>query len=164
MKSWKVILATLVIFGAGFFAGALVVKNSPAKVVVTPPPPQPMPGGFSQLQDRMKRELKLSPEQTTKLESIFKDSNERIKILWNLVGPEMKIERTNVLEKVRTVLTDDQKKKFEELLKPQSHRGFPMQPGGGWHPPRDRRSSTNARPSGPFKEPSTNSPALRPTP
>lgn len=166
MKSWKVILATLVIFGAGFFAGALVVKNSPAKIATPTPPLQPMPGGFGQLHDRMKRELNLSTNQTAKLEIIFTDSRERIKILWDLVGPEMKTERSNVLDKVRGVLTEDQKKKFEELAKPHPRKGGPMQPGpgDGRRPTRDHRPGTNSRPVGPFRGPPTNSPAQSPTP
>ena len=99
-----------------------------------------------------------------KLEIIFTDSRERIKILWDLVGPEMKTERSNVLDKIRAELTEDQKKKFEELLKPQPRKGNQPGPGDGRRPPRDHRPGTNSRPAGPFRGPPTNAPAQSPPP
>lgn len=119
MKIWKVILATIVIFAAGALAGGLLVKTlSPA-----PPPKAPVPPIISQqrFQEKLKRELQLNADQTNHVDKVFYESNARIKILWDLVGPEMQKERQEVYENIRGILTAEQREKFEQLLK-QSHR------------------------------------------
>lgn len=159
MNSWKVILATLVIFGGGVITGALVVKKTTPPPVIPPAPAQPAPGVEAQrrLQDRMKREMQLTPEQTEKLEKIFTESRERIKIIWNLLGPELQTEHRKVLEEIRAELNDQQRTKLEELLK-QTRRGSSGSSGGGRHKPGEHRpggppSGTNARPSAPSEPP-----------
>ena len=120
MKIWKVILATIVIFAAGALAGGLLVKT------LTPPPPPPKPPvppiiSQQRFQDKLKRELQLNADQTNRMDKIFHESNARIKILWDLVGPEMQKERQEVYENIRAILNAEQREKFEQLLK-QSHR------------------------------------------
>ena len=120
MKIWKVILATIVIFAAGALAGGLLVKT------LTPPPPPPKPPvppiiSQQRFQDKLKRELQLNGDQTNRMDKIFHESNARIKILWDLVGPEMQKERQEVYENIRAILNAEQREKFEQLLK-QSHR------------------------------------------
>ena len=119
MKVWKVILATVVIFVAGAFAGGLFVRT-----FSTPPPPkQPVPPVISQqrFQEKLKRELQLTADQTNRVDKIFSESNARIKIIWDLLNPEMQKERQEVYENIRAVLTPEQRERFEQLLK-QSHR------------------------------------------
>lgn len=170
MNSWKVILATLVIFGAGVFTGVLVIKKPTPPPVIVPPPSVRPPSVDAQrrLQDRMKREMQLSPEQTEKLEKIFTESRERIKIIWNLLGPELQTEHRKVLEEIRAELNDQQKKKLEELLK-QTRRGNPNTPGGGRHPSGEHRPggppfNTNSRPANPGDETPPNPTSVRPSP
>jgi hypothetical protein len=120
VKIWKVILATIVIFAAGALAGGLLVK------ALTPPPPPPKPPispiiSQQRFQEKLKRELELSADQTNRIDKVFHESNARIKILWDLVGPEMQKERQEVYESIRGILTPEQREKFEQLLK-QSHR------------------------------------------
>jgi hypothetical protein len=120
VKIWKVILATVVIFAAGALAGGLLVKT------LTPPPLPPKPPispiiSQQRFQDKLKRELQLSADQTNRIDKIFHESNARIKILWDLVGPEMQKERQEVYENIRAILNAEQREKFEQLLK-QSHR------------------------------------------
>ena len=121
MKIWKVILATIVIFAAGAFAGGIFVKTlTPAP----PPPKPPAPPVLSQqrFQEKLKRELLLSADQTNRIDKIFGESNARIKILWDLVGPEMQKERQEVRESIRAILTPEQRDAFEKLLKEPPHR------------------------------------------
>ena len=120
MKIWKVILATIVIFAAGGLAGGLLVKS------LTPPPLPPKPPispiiSQQRFQDKLKRELQLSADQTNRVDKVFHESNARIKILWDLVGPEMQKERQEVYDSIRAILNAEQREKFEQLLK-QSHR------------------------------------------
>lgn len=170
MNSWKVILATLVIFGAGVITGALALKKNIPPPVAPPPPAQPAPGVDAQrrLQDRMKREMQLTPEQIEKLEKIFTESRERIKIIWNLLGPELQTEHRKVLDEIRAELSDQQKKKLEELLK-QPRRGYTGPPGGGRHQPGEHRpggppSGTNSRPGPTGGEKPPGSPDAPPAP
>jgi Spy/CpxP family protein refolding chaperone len=136
VKTWKVILATLVIFATGVVTGGLIVRNTQTQTAA-PPPASSAPYMPHILQERflgrMKAELNLTPEQTASLEKIFAESRERMKILWGLVDPETRREVAEVRDKIRAELRPDQREKFEALLKQRpSRRG----PGG----PDDRRS------------------------
>jgi hypothetical protein len=116
VKIWKVILATVVIFAAGVLAGGLVMKQ----ILPKPQPPKPpVPGILSQqrFQSRLKEKLHLTPEQTNRIDRIFAESNERVRILWGLIGPELQKELQAVRESIRAELTPEQKEKFEHLLK-----------------------------------------------
>lgn len=144
MNTWKVILATLAIFCAGFVTGTLVNGiHSTAK-----PAPLPYPGEMMQqrLLERMKRELALTPQQTSRIEAIFRESSERTKLWWEIIGPDLQAEFREVREKVRAELDSNQRGKYEQLLKERRHQA------GGPNTdrrPKDRRSagSTNASPS-----------------
>jgi hypothetical protein len=134
VKIWKVIFATIVIFAAGALTGGMFVKSR----IVTPPTPKPpVPPILSQqrFQEKLKKELQLAGDVTNRIDKIFSESNARIKIIWDLLGPEMQKERQEVAENIRALLTPAQREKFEQLLK-QTHR-----PDGQR---RGQRSGTNA--------------------
>jgi Spy/CpxP family protein refolding chaperone len=120
VKIWKVILATIVIFAAGVFAGGVITK---ALTPESPAQKPPVPGILSQerFQKRLKQELKLTADQTNRIDKIFADNKERIKILWDLIGPEVQKERQAVRENIRAILTPEQREKFEQLLKEPPH-------------------------------------------
>lgn len=126
MKVWKVILATIVIFAAGAFAGGVLVKTFSAPTRQVPP----VPDGLTQqrFQERLKRELQLTADQTNRIDKIFSESRERMKLLWGLIGPEVQKELQEVRNNIRAELTPEQREKFEQLLK-HSHR-----PGDGRRP------------------------------
>ena len=149
MSSWKVILATLIIFGAGVLTGALIVRHeievqAPKHIVHRPPPPPPpIP---RDLVERMQRELALTTEQRERIEKLVSESRERVKILWELVGPEMQDERRHLIADIRAQLRADQTEKFEQLMKQgPGPRGF----GGG----RGRDRGTNGPGSKPQRPP-----------
>ena len=124
MKIWKVILATIVIFAAGVLAGGLVVKSLAPK---PPVPVPPVPGILSQqrFQSRLKEKLQLTSEQTNRIDRIFAESNERVRILWGLIGPELQKELQEVRDSIRAELTPEQRGKFELLLKKPDGRHLP---------------------------------------
>jgi Spy/CpxP family protein refolding chaperone len=130
VKIWKFILATVVIFAAGAFAGGMWVKSFAPPAAPSPKPP--IPGILTQqrFQARLKTELKLTPEQTNRVDRIFADSNGRIKIIWDLLGPEVQKERQVVYENIRAELTPEQREKFEQLLKEQHRPDGPRRPRG----------------------------------
>lgn len=149
MKIWKVIIATLVIFAAGFVTGSLVKKRPapavPAPAPVRTEPPNPLLLQQRFLEHRMKRELDLTPEQAERIEKIFADSRERLKILMDLIGPELQGELGDVRDRIRAELRPDQQDRFEQLLKGrrgEGRRGPPMLEDGprerDWDRERDR--------------------------
>jgi Spy/CpxP family protein refolding chaperone len=120
VKTWKAILATLVIFAAGMFAGGLVTKRVfPQKPPPIPAPPVDMQQRFYQ---KLKKELDLTAEQTNRLDKIFVEGNARVKIIWDLMAPELQKERQEVFENIRAVLTPEQREKFEKLAKERPHK------------------------------------------
>jgi len=121
VKIWKVIFATIVIFAAGALAGGILVKSLK---LPGPPAKPPVPGFLSRqgFQDRLKKELQLTAEQTNRIDKIFAESNERMKILWGLIGPEVQKELQEVHESIRGELTPSQRETFERLLKQSGHR------------------------------------------
>src|SRR5262245_43304191 len=97
-----------------------------------PPPPPIVPWS---LLNRMQNELQLSQDQRDRIEKIIKEGQARMKILWDLIGPEVGDERRHVIEDIRAQSQPDQLEKFEQVLK---HKPPPPWVGRG---PRSR--STN---------------------
>ena len=143
MNAWKPILAALVIFAAGVVTGGLTVQ-------IRQPHPAPNPGGnapvrkvpampreaqLRELSRRMQAELDLAPEQLGRIESIVRDSQERMKAVRDEVGKKVGEEFREMLHKIRSELTPDQRKKFADIMKQ--------------HDERDKRDDRSARPSPP---------------
>jgi Spy/CpxP family protein refolding chaperone len=122
VNTWKVILATLVIFAAGFFTGGTLLHKFGAGVRVTPaeasgdPPFLPWEVKEEYVR-RMTRELELTGQQKETISQVVLESQQRIKILFELVGPEMREEMKQVRDSISAVLTPEQRVKFEELRK-----------------------------------------------
>ena len=158
MNFWKVILATIVIFGAGVITGGLLVNHvaHPAhpfslKPSISKPsayetlPPQVRPEILNtdfvqQLNDK----LNLNPKQSDQIRKIITQARQNTHDLWKLVAPQFQVVWHDTREQIRDVLTPDQRRKFELLMRQQRQLR--------------RQSSTNAPPVTP---PSlTNGPAV----
>ena len=155
MNYWKVILATVVIFGAGVLTGGVLVdfvahnhqKNSHRSAVAagarvpTNSPPQPGAPDFpmprlakemgKQFVQQLNDTLKLTPEQREKIEKIIAEGQERNREIWTNAAPKMRAVMQEVNQQIRSELTPEQLKPFEELLK---------------HPPRRPSPGTNTPP------------------
>jgi hypothetical protein len=118
VSTWKVILATLVIFTAGFLAGgALSSKlNFPGQEPKDSAPFQPWEVREEYV-SRLVRDLGLTEAQKTEISQTVNESQHRIKILFELVGPEMREEMEQVRESIRGMLTPEQQAAFDELRK-----------------------------------------------
>jgi hypothetical protein len=152
MNSWKIILATVVIFGAGVITGGLLVnhvKDQPPGGVEAQnpgandhppmeghgsgrPPEVPLP----RLAERLSKEfvhqlnnsLHLTPLQREAIAKIVADGQERNHVLWTNVAPQMRKVMQDVNQQIRAELTPEQVKQFEELMKqsrPPGHRPPP---------------------------------------
>ena len=157
MNSWKVILATIVIYGAGVMSGGLLVSHVdhshprnlrhaetawPAVNPVSQTNGQGQAGPRSprlpemlsrQFLQRLNEELRLAPEQHEAIQKIIADSQ-------NLMHKTMQDARLEIREQ----LTPQQRSKFDEMVK---------------RPPRRPPASTNAPPV----LPPANVPAAAPT-
>ena len=143
MNAWKPILAALVIFAAGVVTGGLTVQirqphpapnpggNAPVKKV----PAMPREAQLRELSRRMQAELDLAPEQRGRIETIVRDSQERMKAVRDEVGKKIGEEFREMRQKIRSELTPDQRKKFAEIMKKPDER--------------DKRDDRSARPSPP---------------
>jgi hypothetical protein len=153
VNSWKVIVATIVIFGAGVFSGGLLVNlvdhSRPGNHRPPGPPREPeelvarpeiLKTNFVQ---RLDDALHLTPDQRKEIEKIVADGQERNRNLWKIISPQMRDVIQDTRQHIREVLAEDQKKQFEELTKR----------------PRRQQNSTNA----PANLSATNSPPVAPT-
>jgi hypothetical protein len=152
MNTWKVILATLVIFGAGVITGGLLVgysdralHNVPSRPpaievqreTTTPPvtglirenrpamPPPPNALFRKDFMDRLNHELELSPQQHEHIEKIVTDGQDRTRELWRMEWVETR-------QKIRRELGPKQQGRFEELFKSRPHEKLhpnPARPG-----------------------------------
>lgn len=131
MNNWKVILATMVIFGAGVVTGGLLVRQSDrltrpagrAQPGLRQGPFLPIPGtvGLLRLEflRRAQRELELTPEQRERIDRILKASQDRTRTLMEPVTPELRDELHRAKEEFRGVLDEQQRVRFDELLRQQ---------------------------------------------
>jgi hypothetical protein len=141
VNSWKVILAAVVIFGAGVLTGGLLVNyvdHSFLKNVRLPflgARLHPQMGGHDQLRpeefprprspemlrkefvERFDNALKLTPAQHDAIQKIITEGQEQNRQIWTNVAPKMRQEMERVHQRIRAELTPNQQKKFEALTK-----------------------------------------------
>ena len=131
VNSWKVILATMVIFGTGVVTGGLLVRfadrsreRHPARVGSVVRPAQPVLAGAMRIEflRRVERELELTPAQREPVDRILRDGQERMKKLMDTVEPRRREEYKKTIEEFRTVLTSEQRQRLDGLLKQQQQQ------------------------------------------
>ncbi|MGB7767888.1 MAG: hypothetical protein WBN22_03435 [Verrucomicrobiia bacterium] len=162
MNSWKVILATVVIFGAGVLTGGLLVNyvdrehggNGRFPFWRAKPhsqmddPGQPHPGELPRPRSpemwrkefigHLDETLKLTPEQHAAVSKIIAEGQEQNREIWTNVAPKMRQEMEQVQQRIRAELTPEQQKQFEAMIKQFAPR----------HPPRDRKPPEPPPPDG----------------
>jgi Spy/CpxP family protein refolding chaperone len=128
VNGWKVIFATLVIFGAGLVVGGMVGHHT-AQLDSTPPPKtqnfqnsNPSQVRLHELLRRMDKELELTPDQHEHIEKIIAASQDHTQKLWAPIAQEMHKETVKVCEAIREELTPDQRKKFDSFARRQGER------------------------------------------
>ena len=128
MKPWKVIFATLVIFGAGVMTGALAVRIAAQTKQRNPAQPAHVAKGKTSSKpvtkpdflQRLERELALTPEQRTQVEKALSESHKRTKALWEPLQPQFRGEVARVEAEIRGCLKPEQAVKFDQLIKPKT--------------------------------------------
>ncbi len=170
MNAWKIILATVVIFGAGVMTGGLLVndiehshrngnhrplaaeshgpntgRDQPSRFGDQIPHPRAPDLLNTNFVTHLNDQLKLTPEQSDTIRQIIAEGQERNHAIWTNNVAQMRVVMQDVRHRVRDVLTADQQKQFEELM-----RRVPRRPP----------NATNAPPV----EAATNPPAAAPAP
>jgi Spy/CpxP family protein refolding chaperone len=130
VKTWKLVLAVLVIFGAGVVTGGMLVRvkipvQRPAETAELIPATNPtqgagpqLPGllgaGRQQFVQRLNQKLDLTPDQSAQIDRIMEGSRERVAKLWAPIAPQAREEVRKVRTQIYAILTPDQKSKFDE--------------------------------------------------
>ena len=153
MSQWKVILATLLIFGSGIGTGLLLSKRDA-------PPIESHPGELGKFAPTnsddnqhslrpvffrstgfLDRHLDLTEPQKEQVQSIMETSHERIRELSTPFRDLLKQEQKDVQKALREILTPEQAKKFDNLPryrflngKAQPSGRPPRRPGGALAP------------------------------
>jgi DNA-binding protein H-NS len=131
VNTWRVILATMVIFGTGVVTGGLLVRHAgpsrdhrPQRAAPAVHAAQPSPAGVMRIEflRRMERELAITPEQHEPIDKVLKEGQERMKKLMETVEPRRREEFKKTMEEFRAVLTPEQQKRFDDLVKQQQQR------------------------------------------
>ena len=163
MNSWKIILATVVIFGCGVVTGGLLVnyvdRAHPGirRSITGPrhdrPDSQELPLPRSQMLnqqfvEQLDAALRLTPAQRERIGRIIAEGQERNHDLWKLVSPQFREVMQDVRQRIRAVLTPEQKKQFEELMKQLTPR----------RPPAPTNAPATSPPINPPPEVTTNVP------
>ncbi|MGA2786126.1 MAG: hypothetical protein ABSF60_01230 [Verrucomicrobiota bacterium] len=141
MNSWKIILAVVVIFGAGMTTGGLLVNHVPDRQSghVEPSSPEtnappvvenhepvhtpeiPLPRLADRLSKdfvrRLDKSLHLTMVQSNNIAKIVADGQERNRVIWTNVAPQMRKVMQDVNQQIRAELTPAQLKRFEEVMK-----------------------------------------------
>jgi Spy/CpxP family protein refolding chaperone len=148
---WKAIAAALVLFVAGVLSGAMgqrLLQNRTAEIGEAPPrrgpgdPPAPWTRQRMSFIERMTKDLDLMPDQATEIDRLMKESQERMRELWETIGPKAQEEMTRSREAIRAVLTEEQRDKMDEIFK---RHGSGRRGGGGFKRDRD---APDGRPDG----------------
>lgn len=136
MNSWKVILATVVIFGAGVLTGGLLVNHVVRENRPLPAPRSPETWRRDFV-GHLDKALKLTPEQHAAISKIVAEGQDRNREIWRQ-------EMEQVHQRIRAELTPEQQKKFEAMTKQFAPHGPPQD-----RPPAGPPSATNKVPTTP---------------
>lgn len=153
MSIWKVIFATLVIFGAGVVTGVLGYNRFCAPALATTAgveaaapqsPINPWLHVGKQAQGtnnpakvkndfvaRFGKQLELTSEQSIRIEQILADSQKRTKEISDGIAPFLREEVRHTRELIRTELTADQSRKYDEMVRPNKQKKKEEMPGKG---------------------------------
>lgn len=154
MKTWKFILAAVVVFAAGALTGGAFV-NLQAKArqqqAVTKRNAIPfMIWQRFEVLRHAERQLELTPEQHSRIDAHIKEAQERFRKLWEPVAPAARGDLEQLREQVLAELTPAQKVRFLELLRrrPWLRPGLPSgESTNSALPPGKPTQSSNAVPA-----------------
>lgn len=136
VSTWKITGAALLIFATGVFTGGVTVglANRAARLrsrpaagpsesrPATPGSPAPLslrPPGWARLEvlRRMGDELRMTPEQRSRIEARIQESEQRLRRHWEPVAGRVQEEIRQLRQDIQRELTPEQWRRFDELVK-----------------------------------------------
>ena len=137
MKRWQALLALAGLFVLGVVSGSLGAHLYYARALDRPPGPPPFFGG--RMGPRLERHLELTPEQGEQLRAILDETRREAEALRRELGPRMREVMQRSEERIREMLTPEQRQRFEELRRQHRRRSERFFGGPGERPgPRHR--------------------------
>jgi Spy/CpxP family protein refolding chaperone len=154
VKPWKAIAAALALFVAGVLCGVmteqLVAHHNNRRKPITPDLVGPL-GQRVAMMRRLENRLDLTPEQRTRIEVLIRESQQRLRDMWDPIAPRAEEELRHLHHGIELELTPPQRAQFKTLLSQPAHS--PRTPGSSRPPGSGHRSAagTNAphAPTGP---------------
>jgi hypothetical protein len=120
VKSWSVIFATIVIFGAGVITGGLLVNHVQHTARSHSAHPTPPPPPSDEVPPAMTPEF-MKKQQREQIQKIITQGQQNTRDLWKLVRPQFQIVWHDTRQQIKNVLTKEQQQQFEILVKQQRH-------------------------------------------
>ncbi len=110
-------LLVLVVFVLGIALGALGTYLVGGRVWGARPQVQSRRDKRARFVEQLTRDVSLTPEQHKQLETILADAGAKFQALHDQIAPQSEQVRQQTREKIRAILTPEQRPKFEEFLR-----------------------------------------------
>ncbi len=116
-NKYKIIIVVcfIIVFAAGIVSGIFCDKYFIKKDLARPPHDRKPPRPFPTL-DTMSKELDLDSSQEQAIKDIFKRTGEKLDEVRHQVGKQFFTIRKELITDIKSVLNDEQKIKFEEMI------------------------------------------------
>jgi len=160
MNYAQIFIAALLLFASGgatgYFMGlkihkTQVVSESEAKLDNKSRSPWMHGDPLRHFVSFLERELQISDDQKSQINTIVDESNERMKVFWKGVQPKAREEMESTREKIKAVLTSDQAAKYDELMEEFRQKRFRRGPGRREKGDRENGDRGPRRPGGQFE-------------
>ena len=113
MKNWKAILGVLAVFVLGTLAGALVTHRIYQRRIHTFF--RGGPAATEMIVRRMNGQLDLTPAQRVQVETIVRNSRQKLRETRQQIDPQMRALFQDMDQRIREILTPEQRAKFDKL-------------------------------------------------
>lgn len=120
MKRWQALVALAGLFVVGVVAGALGAHLYYARALDRPPAPPPFFAG--RIGPRLERHLDLTPEQRVELRQVLEETRREAEAMRREMGPRMREVMEHNEQRIRALLTPEQRDRFDELRRRQRRR------------------------------------------
>ena len=114
MKNWKAILGVLGVFVLGALAGALVVHRVYQRRIHAFI--RGGPAATEMIVRRLNGQLDLPPDQRAQVETIVRESRQKLRETRQQIDPQVHAVFQDMDQRVRELLTSDQRVKFDKLV------------------------------------------------
>jgi Spy/CpxP family protein refolding chaperone len=132
---WKLIAGFILVFIAGAMTGAFFAVSHSRRIFIESHEPGVM---FERMRERLRVELKLTPEQTAKLSPIIEKSTNELEKIRRETGRKVHETFVKAHQEMAVYLTEEQRAKLARMEARHRHRhGMhgPHPPPGGGSPP-----------------------------